>query len=161
MARARLRPTQATVGRPTLRPSTFFMAWSRRSNRTLLAITKPVRRTVEAHVVTADDYDLLNGAVAFAQDAPHGRLVFGLVMRPVANDIALSHTGLDRPRHESLRRSLLAAIRRLCRLLEFRVRLVEQLLGFLGMTAQIPFVGALRFADLVERLLDQPLRCCQ
>jgi hypothetical protein len=45
--------------------------------------------------------------------------------------------------------------------LEFAVRLVQQVLGFLCMACQIPFIGLLRFNDFVVSSLAEALRSGQ
>src|SRR5437660_619234 len=54
-------------------------------------------------------------------------------------------------------RERLTTVRRLRRLLQLLVRLVEQPLRLLGVAAEIPLVGLLRIGDLPKRLVDEPL----
>lgn len=51
----------------------------------------------------------------------------------------------------------MVVVGRLSRELQFVIGLYEQILGLLGMTFHIPFVGPLRCGDLLPGFLAQPL----
>ena len=59
------------------------------------------------------------------------------------------------------RQRALLSVGRFCRELQLPIDLIQKVLGLLGVTMHIPFIGFLRRDDLIEGLLAQPLRGCQ